>query len=440
MTSIVDQYRSAFADHEALAKRARVVLPDGVTSDSRRLDPFPLYIEAARGARKWDAKGREFIDLWGGHGSLLFGHAAPEMIEATSAQLQKGTHFGACHISAATWAERIVEAIPSAACVRFTASGTEAVLLALRLARAFTGRPKVLRFIGHYHGWNSGNGQDQNEQCVVTCSHDLDEVTATLDADPSIGVVILEPTGPCSGILPLEPEFVRALRWRTQEYGVLLVFDEIVTGFRLSESGAQGLLGVEPDLTTLAKITCGGMPGGAVAGCPEILGLLANDTTAENRARMPSRPSLPHLGTFSGNPVSAAAGVATLTRIADTPPYAALAHTGQALRDALNRVFDLNDLDWVSYGEGSCVKLLVGHGQTSIRAQGCDLRKLGATTLLGRGRAETWSLLRLALLLNGVDMSLSSFVSTAHDTREVDEIALAFERSIAALGREGALH
>ncbi len=203
MPTLVEQYRRAFASHEALALEARGRLPDGVTSDSRRLDPFPLYIDAARGARKWDRDGREFIDLWSGHGSLLFGHAAPELVEAAGSQLQRGTHFGACHSSAAQWAALICELVPSAERVRFTASGTEAVLLALHVARAYTGRVKVLRFEGHYHGWyadlNVGSGErgiegrvdpvvDRARGVTITCPNDLDAAAAALDCSSAHAV------------------------------------------------------------------------------------------------------------------------------------------------------------------------------------------------------------------------------------------------------------
>ena len=451
MGSILERYGARFAEHATLAERARSLLPDGVTSDSRHLEPFPLYIEAAAGARKWDAAGREFIDLWSGHGALLFGHAAPELLTAARAQLEQGTHFGACHRSAATWAARITEALPAAERVRFTASGTEAVLLALHLARAYTGRAKILRFVGHYHGWyadlsvgsseRGDRGHDpviaRARELVLTCPHDLDTVAATLAANPDVGAVILEPTGPCSGVVPLPPGFVSRLRELTHEHAAVLIFDEIVTGFRLSEGGAQALLGVDPDLTTLAKVTCGGLSGGALAGRRELLALLEKGAGAGLRA--PELPSLPHLGTFSGNPLSAAAGIATLERIAAERPYPALARTGQALREALNHVIDQRGLDWLAYGEGSCVKLLVGHGVPKVRALELEPATLGEAVLLARGRAATWELLRLALLLEGVDMSRSSFVTTAHSERDIEAVALAFDRAIAALAREGAL-
>ncbi|EDM80999.1 glutamate-1-semialdehyde 2,1-aminomutase, putative [Plesiocystis pacifica SIR-1] len=440
MSAIVQRYRARFADHEALAERARASLPGGVSSDSRRLAPFPLTMVRAEGPRKWDAAGRPFVDLWCGHGALLFGHAAPELVEAVAGQVARGTHFGACQLATTEWAERILAAFPSAERVRFTASGTEAVHLAVRLARAHTGRSKVLRFVGHYHGWLGELGPAALElpapglafdpalalerAQVLVCAHDLDAVAQAFEREPDIAAVVLEPTGPCSGVVPLSAAFVRGLRSLTRRRGAALIFDEIVTGFRVGPGGAQALLEVEPDLTTLAKITCGGLPGGAVAGTRALMDQLDG--------------SIPHLGTFSGNPLSAAAGLACLRRIAADRPHAGLADTGRRLRARLNALFDARGLDWLVYGEGSCLKLLMGHGQPGAAGR-LDAAALEPATLLRRVHGPTWRRLRLALLLEGVDMSPSSFVSTAHGPAELDTVAAAFEAALDALEREGAL-
>ncbi|MGB1017192.1 MAG: aspartate aminotransferase family protein, partial [Nannocystaceae bacterium] len=285
--TIESRYAAEFRSHQRLAEAARKRLPDGVTSDSRCLAPFPLFIASAKGARKWDHDGREFIDLWSGHGALLFGHGAPELLEALREQGSCGTHFGACHPLATEWAEQIAAQMPAAKRVRFTNSGTEAVLLALHLARAFTGRPKILRFAGHYHGWyadarSSEQAADPHDpvlqraqEVVLTCPNHLDAAAAALREHRDIGAIILEPTGPCSGVVPLDAAFVQGLYALSRAHNCVLIFDEIVTGFRVAAGGAQTHYGVQPDLTTLAKIVCGGLPGGAVCGRAEILDQLS---------------------------------------------------------------------------------------------------------------------------------------------------------------------
>ena len=303
---VQDAYVDALPASHALFERARRLFPDAVTHDNRRMQPFPLYVERADGAYKWDVDGRRYVDYWMGHGALLLGHNPPAVREAVVEQATKGTHYGACHEKEVAWGEWVSRLVPSAQRVRFTASGTEATHLALRLARAFTGRRHVVKFAGHFHGWHEGlevgvrapyeaepeAGQLPEVVDLVTVlpPGDIDAVRARL-ARGDVAALILEPTGGHFGAIPLAPSFVAALREETRRAGALLIFDEVVTGFRVAPGGAQEKLGVRPDLTTLAKIVAGGLPGGAVAGRADVLAYLSTKADPEENRRATGRTS-----------------------------------------------------------------------------------------------------------------------------------------------------
>ena len=257
--------------------RACKVLGGKAGHDLRYATPVPLYIERGAGGRKWDVDGNEYIDFLLGNGALLLGHAPAEVVAAIAEAVGRGTHFGNDHPLHIEWAERIQALVPSAERVRLVNSGTEATLLALRLARAFTGRHKVLRFAGHFHGWHDdvmrgvqppfdadgslGIPPQVREHVVCVPAGDADHVAEVLDAEGDIAAVIIEPSGGSWGRVPLAPEFLRDLQTRTSARGVVLIFDEVVTGFRFSPGGAQGLYGLRPDLSCFAKVVAGGMPG-----------------------------------------------------------------------------------------------------------------------------------------------------------------------------------
>ena len=285
--TIAERYRKALPGSWARWERARRVIPGGITHDGRHLTPFPLYIDRAAGPRKWDVDGREYIDYWMGHGALFLGHSHPALIDAVQRQVARGTHYGACHDLEVEWAEWITRLIPSAELVRFTMSGTEATHLALRLARAYTGRPKVVKFTGHFHGWHDGVSSGVNPPFDVPMSagipgavlgevllappNDIAAVEQLLGSRSDIGAVILEPSGGQAGVFPIDPGFLKDLRQLTQDRGTVLIFDEVITGFRYAPGGAQEYYGVTPDMTTLAKIVAGGLPGAAVCGRRDIL-------------------------------------------------------------------------------------------------------------------------------------------------------------------------
>ena len=273
-SKILRAYAEKTPGSRALHNRAKALLPDGVTHVGRFLEPHPIYVERAAGSRKWDVDGNEYVDYLGGHGALILGHGWPAVVDAATAQAAKGVHYGACHALEVQWAEQVQQMIPSAQRVRFTVTGTEATHLALRVSRAFTGKSKIIRFAGHFHGWHDhvcfppsgapGVIAGIVEDTLVAAPNDLQQVEHWLASQDDIAALILEPTGATFGQIPTTGETLRRLREVTTRHGVLLIFDEVISGFRCSPGGAQQFYGVTPDLTTLAKILAGGYPGAAL--------------------------------------------------------------------------------------------------------------------------------------------------------------------------------
>jgi glutamate-1-semialdehyde 2,1-aminomutase len=306
--------------HADLAERARRVLPGGATHASRTYDPR-IYVARSSGSRKWLIDGTELIDYTMGHGALLLGHAHPAVVQAVRDQASRGTHYGAAHPLEVAWAEQIVSLVPSAEKVRFTASGTEAVMLALRVARAATGRDRIVTLREHFHGWSDAvspfldaDGRTRTPLGVpealtalttVVGTDNPADLAATL-ARGDVAAVIMEASGAHYGQLPLDPSFIETARTACSAAGTVLVFDEVVTGFRISPGGMQSVLGITPDISVLGKVMAGGLPSGAVAGRADLLELLAT--------------TIAHPGTFNANPLSAVAGIATLRLVADGVP------------------------------------------------------------------------------------------------------------------------
>ncbi|HEV3021580.1 MAG TPA: aminotransferase class III-fold pyridoxal phosphate-dependent enzyme, partial [Pirellulales bacterium] len=271
--SILERYLAKTPGSARLYARAVEALPGGVTHDTRYLLPHPLYIKRAQGSRKWDVDDNEYIDYIGGHGALLLGHNDPFVMDAIREQLAKGTHFGAAHELEVEWAEQIKRMVPCAERVRFTGSGTEATLLAIRLARAFTGRQKIVRFAGHFHGWHdqvafgvtshfdgtapAGILPDVAQAAIVCQPNDPDALARVLDQRDDVAAVIIEPTGATFGLVPLAHGFLAKVRELTRGRNVPLIFDEVITGFRVAPGGAQAHYGITPELATFAKIVAG---------------------------------------------------------------------------------------------------------------------------------------------------------------------------------------
>jgi glutamate-1-semialdehyde 2,1-aminomutase len=442
-TTIDEAFNKRFARSAELYRRSREAIAGGITHDSRNLAPFPIYIERADGARKWDVDGNELVDHWMGHGALILGHGHPQVVAAVAEQVHRGTHYGACHELEIAWAEQIGRMIPSAEWVRFTMSGTEATMLAMRDARAFTGREKIIRFAAHFHGWHDyamegyqppfdtptsiGIPQGVADSMLVAYPNNIDSVRELLDANPgTVAAVIVEPGGGSNGIVPSDREFLRALRELTRERGVVLIFDEVITGFRYSTGGAQQRYGVTPDLTTLAKIVAGGLPGGAVVGRRDVLDV----QTFKGELHRDRFERVLQQGTFNANPLSAAAGL-TCLRIVDEGWATTQADEGaETLRESMRQALRRRGVAGAVLGESSVFQVLLGEGIDDAVAT-CDVQRLMA----GRGAVNT---LRKAMLLNGVDLMRSGgFTSIVHGERELEHTAQAFDRSLEMLQAEG---
>ncbi|HET7409094.1 MAG TPA: aminotransferase class III-fold pyridoxal phosphate-dependent enzyme, partial [Paracoccaceae bacterium] len=361
-SGILAAYRGRTPGSARMAEEARAVLPSGIAHDSRHMRPYGIYVDHAQGSRKRDVDGNEYVDYFGGHGALLLGHGRPEVLHATRAALEQGTQFGANHPLEVRWGRLVQEMVPSAGRVRFTGSGTEATHLALRLARAHTGRTKLLRFRTHFHGWHdhmtSGYASHFDgsptagvvpgiaEEVLLLPPGDIGALRDAFAAHGAeIAAAIIEPTGASFGRIPIRPDFLEALRDETAKAGAVLIFDEVITGFRVSPGGAQGQLGITPDLTTLAKILAGGLPGGAVAGRADILARLDFDA-----AEREGFEKIQHPGTFNANPISAAAGVAALEIISSEPACTRASEFAAELRDRLNAELASAGAPWAVYG------------------------------------------------------------------------------------------
>ncbi|HOX38169.1 MAG TPA: aminotransferase class III-fold pyridoxal phosphate-dependent enzyme [Candidatus Brocadiia bacterium] len=445
------EFRKKFPGSAALYEKAQKCFPSGVTHDGRFLKPFPIYIRRAEGSRKWDVDGNEIIDYWVGHGSLILGHRHPEVIAAVGRQLGCGTHFGACHELEIAWAKAVMRLMPSVEKIRFVNSGTEATLMGMRLARAFTGKPKLLKFQGHFHGWNDhamhgvfpdfgkvlpcGVLPGVSENMVVIPANNPELLEETLKRDPDIGQVIIEPTGGGFTDVPVRPAFHKPLRDITRRLGVVLIYDEVITGFRVSPGGAQALYGVKPDLTCMAKILAGGFPGGALGGREDIMRLLAYGSDPEWNA---SR-KMYHPGTYNANPVSAAAGVKTLELVSDGSACARADATGKALRDGLNAIIDNRGLPWAAYGLSSGYSMAMGGGGWSGRAADFPQFDISPEQLKSKNSAVIHKF-RCAMLLGGVDTpGKHSWISAAHSEQDVAQTLAAFDRALDLMKSDGVL-
>ena len=445
MSTIIEDYVRRHPRSAAHYEDARMLFPSGVTHDTRYLPPFPVTMDRAAGSRKWDLDGNEYIDYVSGHGALILGHGHPEIVAAVKAQMDRGTHLGGSTWHEVGWARAVQRLIPSVQKIRFHSSGTEAVMMAVRLARAYTAKNVIVKFDRHFHGWyddvtqgarehlSSGVTTDAIHSVILLPEVDADALDRELARRADVAAVILEPTGAHMGAYPVSAETLRAVREVTARRGVLLILDEVVTGFRVSSGGAQRRFGVTPDLTTLAKILAGGLPGGAVGGRADILDMISfhGDPAWDSRRRVA------HQGTFNANPLSAAAGIRCLELLATQPLNEAADRAAARLRNGLNQAFRRLGISAYAYGISSLVRVLLGVS-SDLDPERCALPAAEITRGLDATRGRVF---RQAMMNAGVDvMNGNNFiVSAVHTDADVDATIEACETAIRSMQAEGAL-
>lgn len=425
-----------------LFDKAKRVLAGGVSHENRYAEPHPIYVNRGKGSRYWDVEGKEYVDYSMGSASLLLGHAHPDVVRAIHDQVDRGTFYANCHPLEVEWGELVQEMVPSAERIRFTASGTESTMLAIRLARAFTGKTKLLRFETHYHGWHDyavvGTlaPYDQSpslgllpgiEEATVVCPADANRVEEALERHPDIAAIICEPSGASYGTVPFAFELIRDLRKLADKYGVVMIMDEIITGFRWSPGGVQALVGIKPDLTTFAKILTGGLPGGAVGGREEIMRYL--DPTVETKGR---RPGVTHKGTFNGAPLVAAAGVAALKIVRTGKPQKQADAIAAKVRAGMQKVIDEHQVAGVAYGESSTVHVYFGEGAR----KGVD--KITAADIKGVNK-DAVKAFRRGIRERGGDLMsyLGGVTSAAHTDADAERMVEIFEGTVRDLMEKG---
>ena len=413
---------------------AKKYIPGGVNSPARSwggVGGDPLFLSRASGCRVWDADGNEYIDYVCSWGPMILGHANPDVLQAIKDVLDNGTSFGAPTEAENHLAMLVVEAFPSIDKVRFVSSGTEATMSALRLARAFTGRDKIIKFQGGYHGHAdallvaAGSGASAHgvpDSAGVTASfardtliaqfNDLDSIEAHFRQYPGqIACVIAEPIAGNMGVVPPQPGFLEGLRKMTEDNGALLIFDEVISGFRVGFGGAQELYGVSPDITCLGKIIGGGMPVGAYGARADIMETVS-----------PLGPMY-QAGTLSGNPVAMAAGVKTLRMLQEPGLYEGLEAKATTLADGYQRVFDQAEVPLRINRVGSMLTLFFNPGEVT-----------GWSTVSASDR-DGFSRFFHKMIDEGIYLPPSPFeamfVSTAHGDEDIQATLEAAERALA---------
>ena len=408
---------------EALFTEAQKYIPGGVNSpvrSFRSVGGTPPFIARGQSARVWDVDGNEYIDYLGSWGPLVLGHSHPAVVEAIKKSAESGTSFGAPVEQEVELAKIICDQLPSVESVRLVSSGTEACMSAIRLARAFTNRDKIIKFAGCYHGHadgllvKAGSGalthgiptsagvpESYASETLVADYNNIESVDKFFTANPkSIAAVIIEPVAGNMGVIPPSPGFLEGLRRITKNNGALLIFDEVITGFRVGPSGAQGLFGITPDITTMGKIIGGGLPVGAYGGRKDIMEMVA------------PLGAMYQAGTLSGNPLAVSAGIATLTELQKPGVFKKLEEMAERLTEGLTKAFQAAEIPSSINRVGSMFTGFFNDGPVTTLedAEGSD------TEMYGRYFH--------AMQENGVYIAPSQFeagvVSTAHTEADVD--------------------
>jgi len=367
MKHFFDTYQQKTPLSENLFKRASEVMPGGVSHNIHYFPPHPFFVKEAMGSKIRDVDGNEYVDLWMGHYTHILGHQPKIVVEAIERQLKEGIHWGILFKKQVEWAELVRELIPCAEMVRFCCSGTEATMYAVRLARAFTGKNTILKIAGGWHGANSdlslGIKMPYEKEESLGLLPELQQYTKAIPFnDPlksleiiqqnkeDLAGIILEPVIGEGGFIPATIEYLKMLRSETERWGALLIFDEVISGFRVALGGAQERFGILPDLTTLGKIMGGGLPVGALVGKREIL----EKTSPEKKGNKWERILIGG-GTFSSHPLTMAAGFAMLhyLKYHSDEVYPLLEAKGEKIRKGFQEAFHHEGLNAVVTGIGS---------------------------------------------------------------------------------------
>jgi glutamate-1-semialdehyde 2,1-aminomutase len=442
-----EEIRAALPKSTAHARSASRTLPGG-TSRARFWWPVPIFVDRAEGAYITDIDEVRYVDCNLGFGSLVLGHAHPSVAAALTEQIPKGIFFGAANTAERAWAERIVSHVPGADSIVFLNSGTEATLAALRIARTATGRDKVAKFEGGWHGpqeyllhsYTTIGGEETRPEVIPEIPGIPAAVSETVVVLPynhsaafdiirrnrdELACVIIEAVQGGGGAMPVDPAFVRELEAVCRESGVLLVVDEVITGFRVAPGSASARYDLTPDLVTLGKAIGGGLPAGAVCGRRDLIDVTLPAFPFDKSRRRPVNIA----GTFSGNPMTSAAGTAQLEAImGDGQVFGTLADLGSRMRTGIQALVDELDIDAHVTGMDSMWGVHFSEtSPVSVRDKASD-------------NALAARLLAAYLLLEGVLMSSPvhlSFVSAAHTTADVDFVLGAHRRALTRMKEEG---
>jgi len=408
-------------------EKARTLFPAGVSYRIRFIEPYPFCVTNAEGSRLFDIDGNTYTDYWCAHFALILGHRHPKVVQAVKEQVEKDFHYGVTHELEAKLAEQIVKMVPSAQLIRFAGSGTEANMYAVRLARTYSGRTRIGKFEGNWHGGydplhvamkppfdelpSGGLTPGSLADTVVLPFNDLDGVRARMKGK-QLACVLVEPVMGAGGMIPAEKEFLKGLAELCREEDALLIFDEVVTGFRLGPGGAQQVYGIQPDLTILGKIAGGGLPIGVITGRADVMERM------DHMKYKGSEYSF-HGGTHTGNPVSMAAGLATLKILEDGSIYPRIDRMGAKMREGLTEIMEGAGLEFQTTGIGSIF--------------GCHFTRAPVKDVagVGLGDKELSKRLMYFLLDRGIFCLTPELVhcviSTAHTETEIDEFLKAAE-------------
>jgi glutamate-1-semialdehyde 2,1-aminomutase len=418
---------------KALFEEAKKVIPGGVNSPVRAFKSvglLPRFIDAARGSKIVDVDGNEFIDYVGSWGPLILGHAHPEVVEALAQAAKHGTSFGAPTVRELEMARQITEMVPSVEMVRLVNSGTEAVMSAIRLARGYTGREKIIKFSGCYHGHSdgllarAGSGAATLaipdslgvpagvvQQTVVAQYNNLEATSLVMDQNPeTIAAVVVEPVAGNMGVVPPAGGFLQGLRDLCSKHGAVLIFDEVITGFRVAPGGAQERFGIQPDLTCLGKIIGGGVPVGAFGGSRSLMECMAPEG------------GVYQAGTLSGNPLAVAAGLTSLRILRRDNPYPELERKSAMLAEGIDDILDRKGIPHTVNRVGSMLSLFFHRGPVTCYEEALEADRDGFSKFFAR------------MIDQGIYLAPSPFeawfVSTAHTAEEIEKTLDAVQQSV----------